>query len=221
MNSQDRITKLFLVDDHTLVRHGFASLVGHQGDMEVVGQCGTGGESLELISNIRPDLVLLDISLPDMNGIDVCGRLKRKMPRIKVVMLSMHDELEYISASAKRGADGYLLKEAAPDQLIPANRIVIGGGTYFGPAGLDDFAEVSDATDGSSSDNPFEVLTARERQVLKLIADGKSNRNIAEILDLSVKTVDTHRSRLMKKLDIHDQTNLVKYAIRKGLAGLG
>lgn len=208
---------VLLVDDHTLVRQGLAALVGAQPDIQIVGQCGDGTDVLALAEQCRPDVVVLDISLPGMNGLDVCRKLIRKCPRIGVLMLTMHVDSEYVVRALRCGARGYVLKEAAAEQLIQAVRAVAAGKRFLG-TGVQ--PEIAPQPGQDASDDPFERLTVRERQVLQLIAEGASNRIAAERLGLSIKTVDTHRSRMMKKLGIHDQTRLVKYAIRKGLVPL-
>lgn len=214
-HSMDRTIRLLLVDDHTLVRQGIAALIGAQGDMQIVGECGDGTAVLDLAGQCRPDVVVLDISLPGMNGLDVCRKLTRHQARLAVLILTMHVDPEYMARAVRSGARGYVVKEAAADQLIQAIRTVAGGETFWGSG-----ADGQQSPSGRAADDPFELLTARERQVLQLIAEGASNRLVAQRLGLSIKTIDTHRMRMMKKLGIHDQTRLVKYAIRKGLAPL-
>jgi DNA-binding NarL/FixJ family response regulator len=208
--------RVLLVDDHTLVRQGLAALVGAQPDIQVVGECGDGTAVLALAEQCRPDVVVLDIALPGMNGLDVCRKLLRQHPRLGVLMLSMYVDSEYVTRALRCGARGYVLKEAAAEQLIQAVRTVAAGQRYLDMG----IRQAIEPQAGDASDDPSIRLTPRERQVLQLIAEGASNRIVAERLGLSIKTVDTHRSRLMKKLGIHDQTRLVKYAIRKGLAPL-
>jgi DNA-binding NarL/FixJ family response regulator len=205
---------LFLADDHTLVRQGIAALVNQTPDMRVVGECGDGLKVVEEVLKSKPDVVVLDLTLPGLNGLDVCRQLTRKAKGIAVLVVTMHVEEEFIVRSLESGASGYLIKEAAADQLAEAVRTVARGDLYLGP-GVPR-AVLSRLTAGPDAD-PYNRLTVREREVLQLIAEGKTNRRVAEILDLSVKTVDTHRAHLMRKLDIHDQTSLVKYAIRRGI----
>jgi DNA-binding NarL/FixJ family response regulator len=211
------VIRVLLVDDHMLVRQGLAALVGLQPDIEIVGQCGDGTAVIELAEQCRPDVVVLDISLPGMNGLDVCRGLLRRLPGVGVLMLTMHVDPEYVARALRLGARGYVLKEAAAEQLIQAIRVVAAGQRFLS-TGVSQKQGPQQGED--ASDDPFVRLTVRERQVLQLIAEGASNRIAADRLGLSIKTVDTHRSRLMRKLGIHDQTRLVKYAIRKGLAPL-
>lgn len=210
--------KLFIVDDHTLVRQGLSAILEHQGDINVVGQCGDGSAAVEQILGSSPDVVLLDLSLPGLNGLEVCRRLSKASGSLSILVLTMHAEEEYVAEAFRGGACGYLLKEAASEQLVEAVRKAAAGEVFLSP-GIS--PRILRRLASKPSDDLYTVLTPREREVLKLIADGKSNRLIADQLGLSVKTVDTHRWRLMRKLNIHDQTSLVKYAIRKGLSSLG
>jgi len=205
---------LFLADDHTLVRQGIAALVNQTSDLRVVGECGDGLKVVEEVLKTKPDVVILDLSLPGLNGLDVCRQLSRKAKGTAILVVTMHTEEEFIVRALESGASGYLIKEAAADQLNEAVRSVSRGDLYLGPGvprGV-----LARLTAGADAD-PYNRLTVREREVLQLIAEGKTNRHIAKILQLSVKTVDTHRAHLMRKLNIHDQTTLVKYAIRRGI----
>ena len=213
--SQERI-RVFLADDHVMVREGLASLLAGSPEFEVVGQCGNGLEVIPRIGRCRPDVVVLDVAMPGLNGLDVCRQVTRKSPGTAVLVLSVHDKEQFIARALEYGARGYLLKESAAEQLAEALHAVCEGRRYLGP-GLD--KGLLDRAPRKRRD-PFDLLTARERQVLQLIAEGRTNRMIAEDLGVAVKTVDTHRLRLMRKLDIHDQTSLVKFAIRKGLVSL-
>ena len=206
--------KLFLADDHTLVRQGIAALISQTGDMQVVGECGDGLKVVEEVLKTKPDVVILDLTMPGLNGLDICRQLARKAKSAAVLVVTMHTEEEFIVRALENGASGYLIKQAAAEQLAEAVRTVARGDLYLGPGvprGV-----LSGLTAGSGTD-PYDRLTPREREVLQLIAEGKTNRSIAKVLELSVKTVDTHRAHLMRKLDIHDQTSLVKYAIRRGI----
>ena len=206
--------RVFLADDHTLVREGIAALIANTPDIEVVGECGDGLSVLNEVLKVEPNVVILDLSLPGLNGLEVCRQLTRKVKRAAVLVLTMHADEEFIVRALENGASGYLLKEAASDQLAEAVRTVTRGDLFLGP-GVPR-SVLSRLTAGREED-PYDDLTPRERQVLQLIAEGKTNRAIAETLELAVKTVDTHRAHLMKKLNIHDQTTLVKYAIRRGI----
>lgn len=199
-----------------MVREGLASLLADSAEFDVVGQCGNGLEVVSKILTCTPDVVVLDITMPGLNGLDICREVTRKAPKAAVLILSMHDNEQFVARALEYGARGYLLKESAGEQLSEALRAVARGRRYLGP-GIRQ--EALDRT-GGAADDPYNLLTTRERQVLQLIAEGRTNRKIAEELSVAVKTVDTHRMRLMRKLNIHDQTSLVKFAIRKGLVWL-
>lgn len=203
---------LFLADDHTLVREGIAALINKVPDMRVVGQCGDGLRVVQEAIQAQPDVVLLDLSLPGLNGLDVCRTLSRKLKSAAVLVLTMHTDEEFIVRALENGASGYLPKEAAAEQLHEAVRAVARGDLYLGP-GVP--RTVLERIAAGSRNDPYDRLTTRERQVLQQIAEGNTNKKVAETLGLSVKTVDTHRAHLMRKLGIHDQTTLVKYAIKK------
>ncbi|HET6428312.1 MAG TPA: response regulator transcription factor [Phycisphaerae bacterium] len=209
--------RLFLADDHTLVREGIAALIEREPDLSVIGQCGDGLKVVEEVLKVRPDVVVLDLAMPGLNGTDICRQLSRKARKMPVLILTMYADEEFIVRALENGAAGYLVKEAAGDQLAEAVRTVARGDLYLGPGVPRNV--LSRLAAGTKSD-PYNKLTPREREVLQLIAEGKTNRNIAEVLGLSVKTVDTHRAHLMRKLGIHDQTTLVKFALRRGIVGL-
>jgi two-component system, NarL family, response regulator NreC len=216
MTDGKRPIGVFLSDDHTMVRQALAEMISKEPDFEVVGQCGDGLRVVEQVLAVQPDILVLDIGMSGLNGLDICRDITRRHRKLAVLILSMHDDEEFVARALENGAAGYLTKDADNDQLIEALRAVSGGQTYLAPGlGKDVFARI-----GRGRDDPYESLTARERQVLQLIAEGKTNRDIADSLHLAVKTVDTHRTRLMRKLDIHDQTTLVKYALRKGIITL-
>ena len=215
--AQNGPIRVFLADDHAIVREGLAALLAGDPRSEIVGQCGDGLKVFEEVRGSDPDVVVLDITMPGLNGLDICREIRNKLRDVQVLILSMHDDEQFIARALRNGAAGYLFKEGAAEQLIEAVRTVAGGGVYLGP-GVP--GSVLEQLNGRGQD-AYEKLTTRERQVLQLIAEGKTNRKIAEELNLAVKTVDTHRSRLMQKLRIHDQTSLVKYALRKGIVSLG
>jgi len=216
MTEQEKI-RVFLADDHRLVREGIALLINGTADMEVVGQCGDGLEVVGQVLAAQPHVVALDLTMPGMNGLDICRQLQRKTKGVHVLVLTMHTDEEFIVRALENGASGYLVKEAAADQLAEAVRTVSRGEIYLGPRVP---KSVLGRLASPSREDPYNELTARERQVLQLIAEGKTNRQAAEVLDLSVKTVDTHRAHLMRKLNIHNQTVLVKYALKRGLVQL-
>ena len=211
--------RVLLADDHTLVRAGLRKLLESIAGLEVVGEAGDGLELLELADRLRPQIVLMDIAMPGLNGLEATGRLLKTLPDVKVLVLSMHQNAEYVRQALRQGAVAYLLKDAAPQELELALRAVLRGETYLSPAVSK--GVVSDYVQRLRSDEkPEDALTPRQREVLQLIAEGQSTKEIARRLDLSVKTVETHRTQLMKQLDIHEVAGLVRYAIREGLVSV-
>jgi DNA-binding NarL/FixJ family response regulator len=206
-----------LADDHTLVRAGLRKLLESIPDMEVVGEAGDGLELLELAEKLQPQMVLMDIAMPGLNGLEATGRLVKTWPGIRVLILSMHQSAEYVRQALRQGAAAYLLKDSAPLELELAIKAVLKGETYLSPAVSK--GVVSDYVNRLRSDEqPADTLTPRQREVLQLIAEGQSTKEIARRLDISIKTVETHRTQLMKQLDIHEIAGLVRFAIRTGLA---
>jgi DNA-binding NarL/FixJ family response regulator len=199
-----------------MVREGLAALVAGDSRFRVVGQCGDGLEVVEKVLQTKPDVVVLDITMPGFNGLDVCREVTRKAKGPAVLILTIHDDEEFVARSLEEGASGYLLKEAAAGQLLEALSVVARGEVYLGQG----ISRAVIQRIASRRGDPYDRLTTRERQVMQLIAEGKTSRRIAEELGLAVKTVDTHRCRLMRKLNIHDQTRLVKYALRRGIVTL-
>jgi DNA-binding NarL/FixJ family response regulator len=210
---------VLLADDHALVRSGIRSLLDGVAGIEVVGEAGDGHDALRLAAALRPDVLLLDIKLPSLNGLEVADRLAREQPGVKVVMLSMHDNEEYVLHALRAGAAGYLLKDATVPELEMAIRSVARGETYLSPPVSKHL--VGEYLRRATGDGVPELLTPRQREVLQLVAEGHSTKEIAARLTLSVKTVETHRAQLMERLDIHDVAGLVRYALRVGLVGGG
>ncbi len=208
--------KVLLADDHALVRAGLVKLLESMPDIEVLGEASDGLQLLELAHALHPDLVLMDIAMPGLNGLETTARLLKAAPNTKVIILSMHQDEQYVRHALRVGTSGYLLKDSAPTELSLAIHAVARGDTYLSPAisrGV-----VSDYVTRLRNDDENQIaLTPRQREVLQLIAEGKSTKEIAQRLDLSVKTVDTHRTLLMKQLDIHEVAGLVRYAMRAGL----
>lgn len=211
----EKIT-VYIADDHAMVREGLAALVAGASDIAIIGQTGDGLKVMDEVMNLQPDVVVLDITMPGLNGLDICREICRKGEGMAVLILTMHDDEQFVARALENGATGYLLKESAADQLAEAIRRVASGDLYLGP-GIP--RRVLESIGGYNPD-PYDKLSTRERQVLQLIAEGKTNRMIGEKLGLATKTVDTHRTRLMRKLNIHDQTSLVKFAIRKGIVSV-
>ncbi len=208
--------RVLLVEDHTLVRAGIRSLIESLPNLEVVGEGGTGVAALTLVPLLHPDIVLLDIAMAEMNGLEAAERLHKLYPELRIVMLSMYANEAYVVQALRAGASGYLLKDASLTELELAIRAVMRNETYLSPAVSKHV--VSDYVRRISSDPVSEEpLTQRQREVLRLIAEGRKAREIAEVLMISVKTVETHRTLLMERLNIHDVAGLVRYAIRVGL----
>jgi DNA-binding NarL/FixJ family response regulator len=205
-----------LADDHTLVRAGFRALFQNLEGMEIVAEAGDGDDALRLVEEHRPDVVLLDIAMPKLNGLEVARRVKEAFPDVRVIMLSMHANEEYVLQALCVGASGYLLKDADTAELELALRAVTSGNTYLSPAVskhvIEDYVQRVNSEPGS-----VDQLTPRQREVLQLIAKGHTTKEIAQAMAISVKTVETHRTQLMKALDIHDIAGLVRYAVRMGL----
>jgi DNA-binding NarL/FixJ family response regulator len=212
--------KVLLVDDHTIVRHGLRALLEKEADMEVVSEAGNGREAMLLAGELLPDVVVMDIAMPDMNGIDAARRIMADHPKINILALSMLGDKRFVFEMFSAGVKGYLLKDCAADELVRAIRAVHHGEMYLCPqiAGIvvKDFITLT--PEASPEASP--ALTSREREVLQLIAEGKNAKEIAFILSLSSKTVDTFRQNIMKKLSLNTVAELTKYAIREGLTSL-
>ncbi|HLH37884.1 MAG TPA: response regulator transcription factor [Bryobacteraceae bacterium] len=207
------MTKILLADDHVLVRQGFKMILSAQPDLQIVGEAGNGREVLELAEKLQPDLVIMDVTMPELNGIEATRRLADVAPRARVLALSMHKDAVYVREILRAGARGYLLKDSADSDLIAAVRSIAKGEAWLSPA-------VSDAvlTDYRRHvTDPLDLLTSREREVLQMIAEGKTNKEIATSLNLSVYTVEAHRGRVMEKLNLHSTGELVRFALRAGL----
>jgi len=205
--------RILVADDHAVVRQGFKMILDAQADMEIVGEAGNGREAVELAEQLHPDVVVMDVSMPELNGIEATRRLATSVPRARVVALSMHKDSVYVREILRAGARGYLLKDSGAADLVAAIRAVASGESYLSPAVsnavLDDYRK--------HATNPIDLLTSREREVLQLLAEGKTNKEIAGVLNLSVYTVEAHRGRIMEKLNLHSIGELVLFAVRNGL----
>ncbi len=211
-------TRVLIVDDHAILRDGIRALLALHDDLEVVGEAADGNEAIAKAKELTPDVVLMDIAMPLMDGFEATRRIRKESPNTKVLVLTQYDNREYISSCVKAGASGCIPKKAVASELFSAIRAVHGGDYFLYPSLakmlVEDYLQRMEL---ATEEEPFDRLTAREREVLKLVAEGRSNREIADLLSISVKTVIGHRTSLMEKLDIHNRTALVKYAIRKGL----
>jgi two-component system response regulator NreC len=210
--------RLLLVDDHAVVRSGLRMLLENEPDVEIVGEAGTAREALDSLDRLRPDVILMDIGLPDLSGIDAAREVKSRRPETAVVALTIHEDEEYFFKMLDAGASGYVPKRAAPEELLTAIRAAASGEVYLYPSLakllVKDYLSQEPA---SHKENALDGLTQREGEVLGHLADGASNAEIAETLGISPKTVARHRENIMRKLNLHSRTELVKYAIRKGI----
>jgi DNA-binding NarL/FixJ family response regulator len=206
-------TRILLADDHRMVRQGFRLILDAQEDMEVVGETGNGREAVEMAKALRPDVVVMDVTMPELNGIEATRRIREAEPLVRVLGLSVHRDAVYVREIVRAGAEGYILKESADSELIAAVRAVAQGNSYLSPevagAVLKDYRK--------HATNPLDLLSTREREVLQQLAEGKTNKEIATLLNLSVYTVDGHRTRIMEKLGLHSVGELVRFAVRNGL----
>lgn len=205
--------RILLADDHTVVRNGFRMILGAQPDLEVIGEVANGRDAVEETARLKPDVVIMDVSMPELNGIDATRRISDSMHRPRILALSMHRDSVYVREILRAGAKGYLLKDSSEADLLAAVRAVGSGQAYLSPlvadAVLDDFRK--------HVTNPLDLLTPREREVLQNIAEGKTNKEIAVALNLSVYTVEAHRSRILEKLNMHSTAELVRFALRSGI----
>lgn len=214
-------TRILIVDDHEVVRAGMRMLLASEPGLEIIGECTTGEEALEKSSTLQPDIIIMDVSMPGMNGIEATRRIKEKTPEIAVLALTVHEGSDYFFKMLQAGASGYVPKRVAPEVLLRAIDVVADGHVYLEPSLATNLVEdyLQRVQDGSERVS-FDGLTPREREVLTLIAEGMSNHAIADQLTISAKTVERHRENMMRKLKLHSRTELVKYAIRKGLITL-
>ena len=212
--------RILVADDHTVIRRGIVGLLNAQPDMEVIGEAGTGREAVATAAAATPDVVLLDVAMPDLNGLGATRAIKAQLPAVQVLILTMHDREDYLFEALRAGASGYVLKGADTDDLLTAVRAVAHGGVYLFPQVakelLGDYlrrAQSGEAAGGRDR------LTDREREIVQLIAEGKTAAQIAEDLHISAHTVRSHRDSIMTKLDLHDRAALIRYAVRRGLVG--
>jgi len=212
--------KILIADDHKILRQGIRSLLAPQPDFEVIGETADGPETLKETFKLKPDVVLMDIGMPNLNGFEATRQIKKKLPEVKVLILTMYQDDEYVLQALQSGASGYVLKDVAVEELVTAIRAVNNEQYYLSPSISRTVIDAYLRKTEKGGKEPSELLTAREREIVQLIAEGYTNKEIAAKLFISVKTVDAHRSHIMEKLDIHDVALLVKYAIRKGITDL-
>jgi DNA-binding NarL/FixJ family response regulator len=207
-----RKIRIVLADDHAVVRQGFRMILNQEPDLEVVGEAGNGADAVKLVEELKADIAIIDIAMPVMNGVEATRLLRQNSPECKVLVLSMHRDAVYVRETLRCGASGYILKDSIDQDLLNAVRAVAADRSFLSPevarTVLEDYRHVED---------PFDLLTAREREVMQMLAEGKVAKEVATALDVSVYTVDAHRGRIMKKLGLKSSTELVRYAMRKGL----
>lgn len=217
-------TRILLVDDHAVVRGGLRMLLAADLDLEIVGEAENGIQGIQMAGELQPDVVLMDISMPDMNGIEATRQIKAQYPNIAVLALTMHEDDQYFFEMLAAGASGYVPKRAAPNDLISAIQAVRSGGMFLFPSVartlVQDYLQRREQPGDAPGPQGFEDLTEREREVLTLIAEGRTNQEIADLLVISIKTVNRHRENIMAKLNLHSRVELVRYAIAQGLIDL-
>ena len=209
--------KILVVDDHAIMRDGIHALIDLHDDIEVVGEASDGKEAIEKVRELAPDVVIMDIAMPGMDGLEAARRIRKRNPEVKVLVLTQHDHKEYVLSAIKVGVAGYLPKRAVSSELVSAIRAVHRGESFLYPSAatalIQDYLRKGEV-------EPYDYLTEREREILKLIAEGHTSREIANMLFISLKTVQGHRTKVMEKLDIHNRTELIRYAMRKGLVSM-
>ncbi|HLK13004.1 MAG TPA: response regulator transcription factor [Candidatus Binatia bacterium] len=210
--------RVLLVDDHTVVRQGLRRILESDDEIEIVGESGDGRSAVELAQRLRPHVVVMDIALPELNGIEATRQITKRVEGVRVLVLTMHADDVYVRQSLKAGARGYLLKDSEDLDLLKAVKVIGRGGTFFSPAVSKVLLEgyLGDAG-GREIEDDLALLTDREREVLQLIAEGRTNKEVAAVLSVSINTVETHRKHIMEKLDLHNTAELVRFAIRKRL----
>ena len=213
-------TRVLLVDDHRIMREGLRALLQGQRNLDVIGEADDGRTALDMAAEMRPDLVVMDVGLPDLNGIEATRQLVASQPEVRVIALSMHSDKRYVLQMLRAGAKAYLLKNTASEELLRAVKAVMAGESFLSPgiAGMVIEEMKDDAAPSRAS--AYSLLSGREREVLQLLAEGKTSRGIAEDLHLATRTIETHRREIMRKLDLHSVAELTKYAIREGLTTL-
>jgi DNA-binding NarL/FixJ family response regulator len=209
--------RVVIADDHALLREGVRALLALCEDIEVVGEAKDGREAIEACKRLEPDVVLMDIAMPGLGGLEATLEITRDVPRTRVLVLTQYDDREYVSRFLKAGVSGYVLKKAAGSDLASAIRSVHRGGLVLDPEIARDALAETHGAAGAEGSDPYDTLTDREKQVLKLVAEGHSSKEVAQDLGISVKTAMSHREHVMEKLDLHSRTDLIRFALRKGI----
>lgn len=208
--------RILLADDHALIRHGIRNLISNNPALEVIGEVGDGEELLDFLQTNVPDLLILDISMPKLTGIEAVSKVKKLYPAIKILMLTMHKNKQYFYHAMSAGADGYLMKEDSDEELLLAIKRIQDGKSYLSPFLSQDFADDVISAYRNNRSSPFETLTKREREVLNLVVEGHTSKIMAEMLHLSPRTIDHHRANLLRKFDMKNSVDLVNFAVRNG-----
>jgi DNA-binding NarL/FixJ family response regulator len=210
-------TKVLLVDDHAILRDGLKMVLDAQPGITVVGEAENGREALDLVEELHPDVVVMDIAMPQMNGAEATRQIKRRFPQTRVVILTMHENQQYLMQIVNAGATGAVLKRSAGSELVTAVKAAARGESFFSPSMASMLLEDYRVRLQEDEPDDADMFTEREREVLQLVAEGKTNKEISDLLTVSIKTVQTHRAHIMEKLGAHDRTDLVRYAMRKGI----
>lgn len=221
--AQEREIRLLIADDHTIIREGLRKLLENEPGLQVVGEATDGREAVIKAQDLLPDIVLLDLSMPGLHGIEATRQIARRLPKTKVLILSMHKNEAYVLQALQAGASGYILKDSASEEVVSALRCVFRGDSYLSPSisrvVIEDYLRLSSPGTGGAK-SLYETLTVREREIFQLLAEGLKNQTIAERLHVSVKTVETHRAHIMEKLNLNNIAELVKYSIEIGIVQL-
>jgi DNA-binding NarL/FixJ family response regulator len=210
-------TRILIADDHAIVRHGVRALLGAAGDLDVVGEAADGQQAIDLAVSLEPDLIIMDIAMPGLGGLEATLEIRKRVPAAKIIVLSQYGDPEYVRRFVKAGVSGYVLKNAAGADLVAAVRAVMRGGLVLDPEVARDALQDRGTPDGAGVPDTYDTLTDREKQVLKLVAEGHSNKEVAEMLGISVKTAMSHREHVMTKLGVHNRTELIRFALRAGV----
>jgi DNA-binding NarL/FixJ family response regulator len=211
-------TKIVIAEDHTILREGLKALLSSDPQFDIIGEAEDGRQAVRCVEKLEPDLILMDLSMPRMSGMEAIREIKNRYPETRIIALTVHKAEEYLHTTLQAGADGYVLKDATHDELVLAIKKVIKGQSYLSPGVSEKVIEgYLEGKENAMPDSPWETLSPREREVLKLIAEGYKNKEIADDLCISLKTVEKHRANLMKKLDLHNAAALTVYAMQKGL----
>lgn len=209
--------RVLIADDHALLREGIRALLSRESDLEVVGEAADGREAIARCRSLRPDVVLMDIAMPGLGGLEAALEIRKESPDTKILVLTQYEDREYVTRFLKAGAAGYVLKKAAGAELASAIRSVSRGGLVLDPQVAREALREPETVPGGGPEDPYEALTDREKQVLRIVAEGKSNKEVAELLGISVKTAMSHREHVMEKLGLHSRTDLIRFALKIGV----